>query len=154
MKYENNLEELVQATQRRYTSRYNRMPPPNKDNDEGYGYKGQSPPASDIVNMAPKPTRTRKFHVLSDPYVHRRQKGHKVYQEHGTSNWHGPKFLNRTSVKRTFVLVLEGKDEDTVKKALTLKFVGFHTPDKTSRQLYFNLVSTFLPKVSRQYSVF
>uniref|UniRef100_A0A4D5S653 Putative vitellogenin n=1 Tax=Ixodes scapularis TaxID=6945 RepID=A0A4D5S653_IXOSC len=74
---------------------------------------------------------------------------HKTPKTHRTQyKWTVPTFLNKTHTKHALTVTLEGKDGGAVKKGVQLNYVGLRTLDKSSRKLYLDVETTFLPKLS------
>ncbi|CAN8028719.1 unnamed protein product [Ixodes persulcatus] len=74
---------------------------------------------------------------------------HKTPKTHRTQyKWTVPTFLNKTHTKHALTVTLEGKDGGAVKKGVQLNYVFLRTLDKSSRKLYLDVETTFLPKLS------
>lgn len=173
LKYENNQEELVQETLKKSTT-YEGVSIPLERAEEIYDDEAYELPLSDVSvedkfarrhfrrfhhkerkqhrehkhHRDHKEHKEQKHHKEQEHKEHKEHHEHKEYKDNKAFKWLVPTYLNKTYLKHAFVLDLEGLDGGSVKKSVSLNFVGFHSMDRTSKKLYLDVESNFLPKVT------
>ncbi|EEC18889.1 vitellogenin, putative [Ixodes scapularis] len=126
-KYQNNLKELVEATLHQEEGLY---------------------PEVSAAKEASWFARVNPFHGKKHHHEQEHHEEEEHHWEFPAQYWTVPTFLNKTHTKHALTVTLEGKDGGAVKKGVQLNYVGLRTLDKSSRKLYLDVETTFLPKLS------
>ncbi|CAN7937372.1 unnamed protein product [Ixodes hexagonus] len=164
-KYQNNFKDLVEATLQQEQGVYPEMQSPkdetwiskvnpfhkrephHEDKEHHWEFPSQYVEAIEEyeeLSGMPILSKARKPH-----HSHHHHKSHKTHKTHRHQyKWAVPTFLNKTHIKHALTVTVEGKDSGSVKKGVQLSYVGLHTLDRSSKKVYLDVESTFLPKLS------